>query len=262
VSQNIEFITELRATPFPNEWYEANSEEHFWFQWRARAARILIDGIGIPAQQNLKVLDVGCGTGITCQQLAHHTQWTFDGVDLNLAALRRCDVGEGRILYYDILEERPDLADAYDVVILFDTLEHIEHTHVFLKAVFHHLKPGGVLLTTVPALMSLFGTYDRVAGHHRRYTKETLAREFAPFDVTVLDQRYWGFSMVPLLWVRRQRLRDHMSEDAVIRKGFVPPHPWVHALLRAVMTVEIHLIKRPPVGSSVMSAVRKNPNTR
>lgn len=223
---------------------------------------MLIDRTGIPAQENLRVLDIGCGTGITCQQLAHHTQWTFDGADLNLAALERCDVGAGRILYYDILEERRDLADAYDVVILFDTLEHIEHTHAFLKAVFHHLKPGGVLLTNVPALMTLFGVYDKVAGHYRRYTKETLAREFTPFDVTVVEQVYWGFTMVPLLWMRQQRLRDHMSEAAVIQKGFVPPHPWVHALLKAVMTVETRFMKRPPVGSSVMSAVRKNPNPR
>ena len=259
MSRPIEFITALRTIQFPDEWYEANSADHFWFQWRARIARALIDRIGIPTQERLRVLDVGCGTGITCQQLAPHTRWTFDGADLNLAALRRCDVGAGRILYYDILEQRRDLAEAYDVIILFDTLEHIEHTEAFLTAVFHHLKPGGVLLTNVPALMRLFGVYDRVAGHYRRYTTETLAREFAPLDATVLDQVYWGFTMVPLLWVRQRRLRGDMSEEAVIREGFVPPHPWVHALLKAVMTVETRLVKRPPIGSSVMSAVRKNP---
>jgi hypothetical protein len=68
--------------------------------------------------------------------------------------------------------------------------------------------------------------------------------------------------MVPLLWVRQQRLRDDMSEATVIRKGFVPPHPLVHALLKGVMSLETALLKRPPVGSSVMSAVRKNPGPR
>jgi len=157
----------------------------------------------------------------------------------------------------DQASERPS-----DVVILFDTLEHIEHTTPFLKAVFHHLRPGGVLLTNVPALMSLFGVYDTIAGHYRRYTAATLGREFAPFDVTVIDQVYWGFSMVPVVWVRKQRLRDDMSEDAVIRKGFVPPHPLVHGLLKTVMSLETGLLKRPPIGSSVMSVVRKNPGSR
>lgn len=257
MSRDIEFLTEPRAIQFPDEWYEASSADHFWFQWRARVARTLIARAGIPTQEPLRVLDVGCGTGITCQQLTQFTRWTFDGADLNLAALRKCDI-KGRILYYDILEERPDLAGEYDVVILFDTLEHIEHTTAFLKGVFHHLKPGGVLLTNVPALMSLLGVYDKVAGHYRRYTTATLAREFAPFDVTVLDQVYWGFSMVPLLWMRERLLRDDMSDETVIRKGFVPPHPLVHGLLKTVMAVETALLKRPPVGSSVMSVVRKN----
>jgi len=257
MNPNIEYITDLRSIQFPNEWYEANSEDHFWFQWRARVARTLIDRVGLPADQPLKVLDIGCGTGITCQQLARQTRWTFDGVDLNVDALRKCDLGPGRILYYDILEERRDLAAAYDVIILFDTLEHIEHTQPFLKAVFHHLKPGGVLLTNVPALMGLFGIYDKVAGHYRRYTTATLAREFTAFDVTVLDQLYWGFTMVPLLWLRERVLSDAMGDDAVIQKGFVPPHPVVHSLLKAVMKVETAIVKRPPLGSLVMNAVRK-----
>jgi SAM-dependent methyltransferase len=258
----IEFLTAPRTIRFPEEWYDTNSANHFWFQWRARVARTLIERAGVSTQEPLKVLDVGCGTGITCQQLARDTRWTFDGADLNLAALERCNIGTGRVLYYDVLEERPDLAGAYDVVILFDTLEHIEHTTPFLKAVFHHLKPGGVLLTNVPALMSLFGVYDTVSGHYRRYTTATLAQEFAPFNVTVVDLVYWGFSMVPLLWLRRQRLRDTMTAETVIRKGFVPPHPWIHALLKAVMALETGLLKRPPAGSSVMSVVRKNPAPR
>jgi SAM-dependent methyltransferase len=255
---NVEFLTETRAVQFPNEWYVANSEDHFWFQWRARVARVLIERIGLPTGDPLKVLDIGCGTGITSTQLARFTRWTFDGTDLNVEALAHCSIGAGRVLYYDILEKRRDFADAYDVVVLFDTLEHIEHTWPFLDAVFFHLKPGGVLLVNVPALMSLYGRYDSVAGHFRRYTRRTLAREFAPFDVTILDQVYWGFTMVPLLWLRQQMLRGKTSDEAVIQTGFVPPHPWMHALLKGVMAVETALVKHPPLGSSVMSAVRKD----
>ena len=255
---NVEFLTATRAVQFPTEWYVANSEHHFWFQWRVRVARTLIDRIGLPTGEALKVLDIGCGTGITAQQLARHTRWTFDGTDLNVEALAHCNIGPGRVLYYDILERRRDFAGAYDVVVLFDTLEHIEQTDAFLDAVFFHLKPGGVLLVNVPALMSLYGRYDTAAGHFRRYTRQTLAREFAPFDVSILDQVYWGFTMVPLLWLRQQLVRRNTNDDAVIQTGFVPPHPWIHALLKGVMAVETALVKRPPIGSSVMSAVRKN----
>lgn len=253
----VEFLTETRAMPFPNEWYDANSEDHFWFQWRGIVTRRLIERIGLAAGQPLKALDIGCGTGITCTQLARYTRWTFDGTDLNVDALAQCQLGPGRVLYYDILEKRPAFAGAYDVVLLFDTLEHIEHTEAFLEAVFFHLKPGGVLLVNVPALMGLFGRYDVAAGHFRRYTRRTLAQEFAPFDATIVDQVYWGFTMVPLLWLRRWMLRRQTDDGSVIQTGFVPPHPAIHAALKGLMTVETAILRRPPLGSSVMIAVRK-----
>lgn len=257
-SSRIEFLTDVRTSTFPDEWYDANSEGHFWFEWRARTAGALISRLGLPVDQPLRALDIGCGTGITCRQLRRTTKWTFDGADLNVDALSRCDVGRGRILYYDILEKRQEFRDQYDVAILFDVVEHIEETHPFLDAVFFHLKPGGVVLVNVPALMTLYGVYDRVVGHFRRYTRRTLAEEFAPFNATVLEHVYWGFSMVPFLWLRKQILRGQTDGARAIRTGFRPPSTMAHAILRGAMRLETAIVKRPPLGSSVMSAVRKN----
>jgi SAM-dependent methyltransferase len=255
----IEFLTDVRAIRFPGEWYETNSEDHFWFEWRVRTAKALVQRIRLPVDKPLRVLDIGCGTGITCRQLRRATEWIFDGADLNIDALSRCDVGDGgRILYYDILDKRPELRDRYDVAILFDVVEHIERTRPFLEAVFFHLKPGGVVLVNVPALMTLFGVYDAMAGHFRRYTQRTLAEEFALLDAIVLDQVYWGLSMVPLLWLRKQLLRGQTDEARAIRTGFQPPSATAHAVLKGAMALETAVLKRPPLGSSVMSAIRKN----
>jgi SAM-dependent methyltransferase len=254
----IEFLTRVQQISFPDEWYDANSEEHFWFQWRARTADALIKRIGLPVGEPLRVIDIGCGTGITCRQLRRTTSWTFDGADLNVDALSRCDLGGGRILYYDILEKRPEFREHYDVAILFDVVEHIEDTSPFLEAVFFHVKRGGVVLVNVPALMTLFGVYDTVAGHFRRYTQRTLAGEFSRLDATVLECVYWGFSMVPLLWLRKQVLRGKTDSAETIRTGFRPPSALVHALLKTAMNLETAVLKRPPLGSSVMSAIRKN----
>ena len=85
-----------------------------------------------------------------------------------------------------------------------------------------------------------------MAGHYRRYTQQTLAQEFAPFDVTVLDQVYWGFSMVPLLWLRKQVLRGQTDEAQAIRTGFRPPSRHGACAAQRRMTVETGLLKRPP----------------
>ena len=257
-TDRVEYVTTLRNIDFPTEWYEANSEDHFWFQWRARAAAALISRLGLPAGQALRVFDVGCGTGITARQLARTTSWVFDGADLNVEALKRCGGGLERVLYYDVLEKREEFRDRYDIAILFDVIEHIEEPKPFLEAVFFHLKPGGILLVNVPALMSLFSVYDTVAGHYRRYDRPMLAAEFSGLDVSVVDQVYWGFSMVPLLMARKFVLRGETSEAQTIRTGFVPPSPAAHALLKRVMAAESSLVSRPPFGSSLLAAVRKN----
>jgi len=176
-------------------------------------------------------------------------------VDLN--ALRLCDLRGGRIFYYDVREKRQDFKDAYDLTILFDVLEHIEDTRPFLEAVLYHTKPGGTLLVNVPALMTFYSVYDEVAGHCRRYTKQTLAQEFVRLNATVVQQAYWGFSMLPVLWVRQRLLRGK-PRDQVIQSGFVPPNPIVHTLLKAAMMTELAVIKSPPLGSSVMCAIRKS----
>ena len=258
-NSHIEFVTDLQTISFPTEWYEANSEEHFWFQWRARATDALIRRLHLPLGSPLQVFDIGCGTGITCRLLGHTTSWVFDGADLNIEALTRCHAGVRRVLYYDILEKRQEFRERYDVIILFDVIEHIEQTKPFLDAVLFHLKPGGVILVNVPALMTLYGRYDTAAGHYRRYTKRTLADEFKSFDVTVVDQMYWGFTMVPLLFLRKLMQGAELSEDKTIRSGFYPPSPLAHTLLKSVMKLETGLVGRPPLGSSVLTAVRKNP---
>ena len=256
-ADRVEYVTPLRTIEFPTEWYEANSEDHFWFQWRARAAAALIERLGLPLDQPLRVFDVGCGTGITARQLAQRTSWTFDGADLNVEALKRCAGGLDRVLYYDVLEKREEFRDRYDVAILFDVIEHIEPTRPFLEAVLFHLKPGGIVLVNVPALMALFSVYDKVAGHYRRYDRRMLADEFAAVNATVVDQVYWGFSMVPLLLARKVVLRGETDDAQTIRTGFVPPSPLAHRLLKGIMTTESALLQRPPFGSSLLAAVRK-----
>jgi SAM-dependent methyltransferase len=258
VNDRVEYVSPPCDIVFPTEWYEANSEDHFWFQWRARAADALVARLGLPTGQPLRVFDIGCGTGIAARQLGRTTSWVFDGADLNLEALKRCSGGVERVLHYDVLEKREEFRERYDAAILFDVIEHVEHTRPFLDAVLFHLKPGATVLVNVPALMALFSVYDTVAGHYRRYNRKTLAAEFAPLGATVVDEVYWGFSLVPLLVLRKLVLRDGTNETETIRAGMVPPSRFAHSVLKGVMIAETTLLKRPLFGSSLMAAIRKN----
>jgi SAM-dependent methyltransferase len=254
-SGGIVHLSPVRASSFPEEWYEISSVDHFWFEWRLRAALRLIRRVGLYPQATLRVLDVGGGAGLLRQQLERHTRWTVDLCDVNSSALEAAVPGRGRTLYYDVLQRDPSLAAAYDVCVLFDVLEHIEDTRTLLSAIAHHLRKGAVLLVNVPAHASLTSAYDRAAGHLRRYGPRSLRGEFRELAFEVLVTRQWGLSLLPLLWLRKLLLGRH-PDARTIRRGFDPPSTGVHALLKAVMAAETALMPLTPVGISLVLGAR------
>ena len=247
------------AVAFAEDWYAYNTTSHFWFDWRFRAVKKLLAAAHLPLDKNLAVLDIGCGTGIVREQLEGVTVWTIDGTDLNLGALALIKPGRGRTFYYDILTQQPEFKERYDVVILFDVIEHLETTREFLQAVAFHLKPGGALLINVPALESMRSIYDTVVGHFRRYDTTMMRAEIEAAGLTVRDMRYWGFSMLPLLKLRQFNMRRKKSHDAaaIVKSGIQPPGAVSHAVLRLIMRVESAIFSRPPSGTSLLCWVER-----
>ncbi len=80
----------------------------------------------------------------------------------------------------------------YDTVVCLNVLEHIEDDVAALRRVRSILKPGGKLLLLVPQGSRLFGSYDRLVEHYRRYDQEDLREklEAAGFSVS----RIQGFN--------------------------------------------------------------------
>jgi 2-polyprenyl-3-methyl-5-hydroxy-6-metoxy-1,4-benzoquinol methylase len=254
----IEYVSPVQAVAFPDEWYGLTSPDHFWFQWRLQAALAQVRGAGIATGEPLRALEVGSGGGVLRDQLEAATRWTVDITDLNLPALQAARKGRGRHLYYDILEESPGFVGAYDVLIAFDVIEHLDRTGPFVRSLLRHVKAGGHVLINVPACPGLFSAYDVAVGHRRRYRPDSLAAEFAETEAEVLDVRYWGLMLVPLLLARKLVLSWRAPDAATIRTGFRPPGPLAHGLLRSLMALEAALgLRHPPVGTSLLLAARK-----
>jgi SAM-dependent methyltransferase len=253
----VQFISKPGPETFAgsSEWYLYASSDHFWFRWRLAALRGLLRRLALPLDDPLRVLDVGCGAGVLVSQLERVTRWIVDGADLNMPALERAPHGRGRYLYYDVTEEDEERIGTYDVVTLFDVLEHIHETQPFLAAVARHLRPGGILLLNVPALQRFHSPYDEAVGHLRRYDRRSLAGEIEEADLEIVEQRYWGFSMLPLLALRAVRLRLS-STGPVIRRGIEPPAGWLHGVLSAIGELETTIWKRPWLGTSLLLAAR------
>jgi 2-polyprenyl-3-methyl-5-hydroxy-6-metoxy-1,4-benzoquinol methylase len=251
----IERLSAPAEIGFPGDWYELNSAEHFWFHWRMQAALRQWRQAGLPLDEPLRVLDVGGGRGVLRDQVEAATSWTVDLVELNLDALQQAEPGRGRHLYYDVRDRSAELVGTYDAAILFDVIEHLEQTQPVLEAARQHLRPGGLLILNVPALQGLFSAFDVASGHFRRYDRKTLAAELPAAQWEIVDQRYWGLTLVPLLMLRKLLLRSPDAET--IRRGFGPPSPLAHASLRGLMRAEMAFVTRPPFGSSLLLVARR-----
>ncbi|MBN1521136.1 MAG: methyltransferase domain-containing protein [Candidatus Aureabacteria bacterium] len=258
----VELISRVTDFHFTDEWYEHISEDHFWFHWRRIVIISQASDLKIPLDKELKVLEVGCGTGLLRAQMENATSWIIDGADLNLSALKKSKAFKGRTMLYDITEEKPSFVNSYDVVILYDVLEHIEATRKFLSSAIRHLKPGGILLVNVPALSVFFSPFDRAMGHFRRYDKKSLSLEFKDMGMDILDMRYWGMSMLPLLAARKVVMSVHKFKgEKTIRYGFNVPGAFsliFQHVMTGLMRLETACFKSPVLGTSLLLAGKRN----
>jgi 2-polyprenyl-3-methyl-5-hydroxy-6-metoxy-1,4-benzoquinol methylase len=253
---SIEYLSPVVETEFPENWYELADATHFWMQWRLDVTLRLLDRLGVPRDRELRALDIGCGAGLFRQQIESATRWFVDATDLNLPALRMAAVSRGRTLYYDVTREDPALVGTYDVCFLFDVIEHVPDERALLSSALRHLRPGGHLLVNVPAVQSLFSAYDVAAGHLRRYSRRTLRAAFTGLADDVRAVQYWGLSLVPLVAARRVMVGKTPTADT-IRVGFQPPSQAINSALKTLSKVELGLLPRPPLGTSVLAAVRR-----
>ena len=109
-----------------------------------------------------RLLDVGCATGIFLQGIRNSGNWEPYGVEINehvvhIAQEHRLDVRLGTL-------EQAGFADEFfDVVTLWDVLEHLHDPAGSLREIYRILKPDGILVIRVPNASSwdsrLFGRY-------------------------------------------------------------------------------------------------------
>ena len=258
---HVEIITPLHDKPFMESWYELSDESHFWFRARIEAFLSQLRDIRISTGERWNVLDVGCGTGVVRNQVEAVTEWSIDATDLDFHALEVSRPGRGRTFHYDINERHEPMKEQYDAIILFDVIEHVEHTRKFVESLLFHLKSGGYIFINVPAGNYLFSRYDEVQGHFRRYNKPTILNEFNQFPVDVLDVRYWGISNIPLAAIRKiwlQAFARRKSDEEIFKSGFKPPNGLVNRILSGLMQIESTVVPRPSIGTSLLAVVRKS----
>lgn len=155
-------------------------------------------------QPSLDILNAGCGSGELSFLLAAagHQVTGIDPVPdyIDLAWKNAAACGDSRCFFRVSSIEDFQASRTFDCVIATDVLEHIEDDVAAFEKLAGMVRPGGIILITVPAGQWLFGYHDVSLGHFRRYDRPMLRKLVEPW-CAVESMRYFGFSLIPVCYL-------------------------------------------------------------
>lgn len=146
-----------------------------------------------------RVLDVGCAAGFFLRVM-HEAGHDVRGVEVSAAIAREAveHLGEGRV-FVGTLDAVPDAAPfargSFDLVTMWDVLEHVPDPQSLLRQARTMLAPGGHLILETQNVDSRFATLLGSRWHH--YKHEEHLYHFNPGTVRRLLQQS-GFEVVEL----------------------------------------------------------------
>jgi ubiquinone/menaquinone biosynthesis C-methylase UbiE len=234
-------------------------ERHFWFQGRRNIFFDLIErqlaSEGRTGKQ-MEILEIGCGAGGMLRPLSRYGRVT--GVDIAIDYLQYCKHrGFDRVVAASGYE-LPFRDAKFDMVALFDTIEHIPHDQKVLEEVRRVLKPGGSVFVSVPAYQFLYSQNDRVAHHLRRYTAGRLRKVLTDAGLPIRKLSYFNTFLFPLILPAvmvlkaKEKLLGLPDGQTNLSHEFSPP---VNKLFASVMSAERFWLRHMefPFGHSLIA---------
>lgn len=146
-------------------------------------------------QEGDKVLDIGCGIGNFLMKAKNKTSEVY-GLELNKMAVNVCHT-KGLKVFDELIEQHAENhIEEYDMVCMFQVLEHVSDVQSFILSALKVLKVGGKLLIGVPNNEPYFAGYDKfctlnLPPHHMGLWNKRVFDKFAPlFGLTINSVKY------------------------------------------------------------------------
>jgi methionine biosynthesis protein MetW len=162
-----------------------------------------------------RVLDVGCGTGLTAKELRDALGCEVVGLEPNEQRAEAARLHGYKVITGILDDLNVQEVGTFDVILFLDILEHLSDPASILETTKHFLKPHGFIVASVPnvahwtvRLNLLRGKFDYAdagimdATHLRWFTESTVRRLFQWTGYRVID---WKVSSGTWLSVYRTR---------------------------------------------------------
>jgi SAM-dependent methyltransferase len=216
-----------------------------YFAWQSR---LVLPHVGC------RVVEVGCGIGnFTGMLLDRELVVAIDVEPACVGRLRERYPGRPN-LHALVCDDIGTLARfAPDSIVCLNVLEHVEDDAAMLRAMSSILQPGGAIVLLVPAFPALYGPIDRNLGHHRRYTRRSIASLSDQCGLRIQRSRYINTIGFFGWWLNARLFRRQAqspSQIALFDRVMVPVMSRVEALVP------------PPFGQSLLVVLTRANSAR
>ena len=233
-------------------------DRHWWYRGRRRIIRAELDRLPLPA--NASVLDAGCGSGRTLEELSPYGDVYGIELDPGAADVARAR-GRGEV-QIGRLEELPWEDGRFDLITCLDVIEHTPDDRATLRELRRVSRPGGFLLVTVPAYQGLWSTHDVANHHYRRYSRSRLraAARDAGWGVVRMTS-FNGLLLAPAAAVRLAERRRLREPDSDYKPELTLGPDWLNSLLEQPLRIEARWLasgRTMPAGLSLLAVLENS----
>jgi SAM-dependent methyltransferase len=213
-----------------------------------------------PALPAGHVLNAGCGAGSFTLRLldAGYEVTSVDASEAFVDRVRHLVGDRGAVDLADLHALRFE-AGAFDAIVCGEVLEHLDDDQTAVREFARVLKPGGVVLASVPANPWRYDWSDHWAGHRRRYTAAGLAERFTAAGFTDVDVTDYGFPLLGLYHrqVYRRMLKRRLERDGGDLGAPTGAMRRVAPLLRAAFELDTLFMGRRPGYFGLLASARR-----
>ncbi len=232
-------------------------QTHWWFRARRHIVWSLVRRyVGGPPNRRLRVCELGCGTGGNLAAVAD--KHDVVGVECSPYALDYARQSLGSRVRFGSLPHEIDLpSQSFDAILMTDVLEHIENDGASAMAALSLVRPGGIIVATVPAYQWLFSPRDAHHHHFRRYSKRQFAGLWKCSDAQTMLLSHYNMLLFPpaaTIRIATKFVRSRSNSGDLS----IPPRS-INNMLTQLMRSEAHILGRLPFpfGLSLVAVIRK-----